>query len=117
MSLKKVLLFVLSIAVATTFSFVNPALAAGDAAKGAQLFNANCTACHAGGRNLVIAQKNLSQDALKQYLTGYNDDEIAAITYQVTNGKGAMPAFGGRLNADQINDIATYVNGQSKQGW
>ena len=29
--------------------------------------------------------------------------------YQVTNGKGAMPAFGGKLNDDDIKNVAAYV--------
>jgi mono/diheme cytochrome c family protein len=28
---------------------------------------------------------------------------------QVTNGGGGMPAFGGRLSANQIDAVATYV--------
>jgi mono/diheme cytochrome c family protein len=28
---------------------------------------------------------------------------------QVTNGKNAMPAFGGRLSDDEIADVAAYV--------
>ncbi len=114
--MKKVLVAILTLLAVTTFTFASPALA-GDAAQGAQVFAANCAACHAGGNNVVMAQKTLKQDALKQYLAGYNDDPIAAITYQVTKGKGAMPAFGGRLSSAQIEDVATYVQGQAEKGW
>jgi cytochrome c6 len=36
----------------------------------------------------------------------YNLD---AIIYQVTNGKNGMPAFGGRLSEDDIQNVANYV--------
>jgi cytochrome c6 len=36
----------------------------------------------------------------------YNQD---AIVYQILNGKNGMPAFGGRLNESEIEEIANYV--------
>ncbi|WP_427157871.1 cytochrome c6 PetJ [Aliinostoc sp. HNIBRCY26] len=94
-----------------TFAFSNSALAAGDAVNGAKIFNANCAACHAGGKNLVQANKNLKIDALKEY--GMYSAE--AIITQVTNGKNAMPAFKGRLNDAQIEDVAAYVLDQAEK--
>ena len=44
-------------------------------------------------------------------------NSIDAITTQVTNGKGPMPAFGGRLSDDDIQNVANYVLSQSKTGW
>ncbi len=32
---------------------------------------------------------------------------------QVTNGRNAMPAFGGRLDEDEIRDVASYVFDQA----
>ncbi|MHC5827773.1 MAG: c-type cytochrome, partial [Nostoc sp.] len=49
-----------------TFVFSSPALAA-DAVSGAKVFSANCASCHAGGKNLVQANKNLKKDALEKY--------------------------------------------------
>lgn len=98
------------------FSFGNAAFAA-DIANGATLFNANCNACHLGGRNTIMPAKNLKIEALKKYLAGYNDDSKTleeAIAYQVTNGKGAMPAFRGRLSDGQIADVAAYVADQAE---
>ena len=92
-------------------AFSAPAFA--DDASGAKLFNANCAQCHAGGNNLVMPKKTLKKAALAEY--GMNS--IAAITTQVTKGKNAMPAFGGRLSAAQIEDLATYVLSQSEKGW
>ncbi|AFY48270.1 cytochrome c, mono- and diheme variants family [Nostoc sp. PCC 7524] len=95
-----------------TFAFSNPALAA-DSASGAKVFSANCAACHAGGKNLVQANKTLKKDALEQFGM-YSADAIIA---QVTNGKNAMPAFKGRLTSDQIEDVAAYVLEQADKGW
>jgi len=95
-----------------------PPAYAGDIDQGKQVFTANCTACHAGGRNVVQANKTLKQDALESYLENYGaDHNISAIVYQVTNGKNAMPAFGGRLTAEQIENVAVYVNSQAENGW
>ena len=97
---------------AAMFTFATPALA-GDAASGAKIFSANCAACHAGGNNVVNAAKTLKQDALEKY----EMNSVDAITYQVNNGKNAMPAFKGRLSDAQIDDVATYVLSQAEKGW
>ncbi|TAD78058.1 MAG: cytochrome c6 [Oscillatoriales cyanobacterium] len=86
---------------------------AADLDNGAKIFNANCAACHAGGRNVVNAAKTLQKDALAQF--GMNS--VEAIKKQVTNGNGAMPAFGGKLSADDIEDVANYVLSKSEAGW
>lgn len=100
-----------------TFLLASPAYA-GDIAQGKQVFATNCVACHAGGRNVVQAQKTLQKDALETYLENYGaEHNVSAIVYQVTNGKNAMPAFGGRLTADQIDDVAAFVNDQAENGW
>jgi len=35
----------------------------------------------------------------------------------VTNGKNAMPAFGGKLSSGDIADVAAYVEEMSQKGW
>lgn len=101
--MKKIIsVFLLSVAI-FTFAFTHPAI--GDTNGGAKLFSANCASCHAGGKNLVNAQKSLKKDALEKYGM-YSAD---AIITQVTNGKNAMPAFKGRLKPEQIQTVAAYV--------
>ncbi|TVP57922.1 MAG: cytochrome C6 [Nodularia sp. (in: Bacteria)] len=95
-----------------TFAFSSPALAA-DTVNGAKIFSANCAACHAGGRNLVKANKSLNKGDLEKY--GLYSAE--AIISQVTNGKNAMPAFKGRLKSEQIENVAAYVLEQADKGW
>lgn len=92
---------------------LSPAAGAANLASGAKIFNANCSACHLGGNNVIIASKGLKKEALEKY--GMNS--LAAITTQVTKGKNAMPAFSGRLNPGQIEDVASYVLEQSRKGW
>ena len=93
---------------------VSPAFA-GDAGAGEQVFNANCAACHAGGQNVIMPEKTLEKDALDQYLAGGRKE--SSVVTQVTNGKNAMPAFGGRLSDDDIANVATYVIATSEAGW
>mmetsp|Transcript_20527 Transcript_20527/g.44677 ORF Transcript_20527/g.44677 Transcript_20527/m.44677 type:complete len:132 (+) Transcript_20527:145-540(+) len=93
---------------------VAPAVA-GNVEAGELVFNANCAACHAGGQNVIMPDKTLEKEALEKYLTGGRNEK--AIMYQVTNGKNAMPAFGGRLSDEDIADVATYVITNSEEGW
>jgi mono/diheme cytochrome c family protein len=77
--------------------------AGGDAAAGEQVFADNgCGNCH----TLAAAGSTGT--------TGPNLDELQpdfdAVVEQVTNGGGAMPAFGGDLSEQQINDVAAYVS-------
>jgi cytochrome c6 len=73
--------------------------------KGEKLFNNNCSVCHLGGNNIIIPEKNLKLETLEA--NGMNT--INAINYQVINGKNGMPAFGGRLKEEDIEQIAYYV--------
>ena len=75
---------------------------AGDAAAGEQVFaDAGCGACH----TLASAASNGA--------VGPNLDEAKPsaelVVDRVTNGMGAMPAFGSDLSEKQIADVAAYV--------
>ena len=69
------------------------------------LFRSNCMICHLGGNNIIIPEKNLRQKTLEE--NGMATE--SAISYQILNGKNGMPAFGGRLNENEIQEIAKYV--------
>nr|YP_010902600.1 cytochrome c553 [Hypnea nidulans]WCH54455.1 cytochrome c553 [Hypnea nidulans] len=84
-----------------------------DLEAGEQIFTANCSACHAGGNNAIMPEKTLKEDILEN--NGMNN--IEAITTQVKNGKNAMPAFGGRLADEDIDNVAKYVLSQAAKGW
>jgi mono/diheme cytochrome c family protein len=75
---------------------------AGDAEAGAAVFeSAGCGGCHtleaAGSEGQVGPNLDESQP------------EFALVVDRVTNGQGAMPAFGGQLDDKQIRDVAAYV--------
>eukprot|EP01038_Epipyxis_sp_PR26KG_P004844 gene4844-6791_t len=90
---------------------VAPAAFAADLEAGSLVFAGNCAACHAGGNNVIQNEKTLRKEALTQYLEGGLKPE--SIVTQVTNGKNAMPAFGGRLDDDEIQNVAAYVFDQA----
>ena len=73
--------------------------------KGKTLFQLNCIVCHQNGENLIIPEKNLK----KEILQANGMYSLNAIKYQVLNGKNGMPAFGGRLKEQQIEEIANYI--------
>lgn len=102
-------------AVAGALAFVATPAFAADVAAGETVFNANCAACHAGGQNVIMPEKTLEKEALDQYLAGGRSAK--SIIAQVTNGKNAMPAFGGRLGDDDIANVAEYVLATAEAGW
>ncbi|MCX5963071.1 MAG: c-type cytochrome [Cyanobacteria bacterium] len=108
--------FLQLIAIVTVFaamlSFTMPAYAT-DAEAGGKVFAANCAACHARGRNAVNPAKTLQKAALEKYKM-YSE---AAIITQVTNGKNAMPAFGKKLQSEQIENVAAYILAQADKNW
>ena len=74
----------------------------GDPAAGAEVFaSAGCGSCHeladAGTSGAVGPSLDESQP------------DLALVIDRVTNGAGAMPAFSGQLDEQQIADVAAYV--------
>ncbi|MGI0489196.1 cytochrome c6 PetJ [Pantanalinema rosaneae CENA516] len=110
--MKKLLSAILLAIVLAEATLTLPAYAA-DLVNGAKIFNANCSACHIGGNNVIIANKTLKKEALEKY--GMNS--LDAVKTQVSKGKNAMPAFVGRLSESQIEDVASYILEQSQKGW
>ena len=91
----------------------NASVLAANIEEGEKIFNSNCAACHAGGKNVIMPNKTLELETLQTY----GMDSVDAITTQVTYGKNAMPSFRGRLNDNDIENVANYVLSQSKAGW
>jgi len=86
-----------------------------DIEAGEKIFTANCAACHAGGKNVIVADHTLEKDAIQRYLEGGFNEK--SIIYQITNGKNAMPAFQGRLSEQDIANVASYVVNTAENGW
>lgn len=72
---------------------------------GEKLFTNYCIACHAGGSNQIIPEKNLKKETLETL----GIDNFDSLTYQIINGKNGMPAFGGRLKQNEIEAITFYL--------
>ncbi len=102
----------LALAVLVVFIGILPVQAA-DLADGAKLFRANCAGCHLKGGNVLNGAKTLKLAALQKY----EMSSIEAITYQVTHGKAQMPAFGSKLSAEQLDNVAHYVLNQAENEW
>jgi mono/diheme cytochrome c family protein len=87
----------------TTTAETTPSSGAGDATAGKAVFaSAGCGACHtlaaAGSKGAV--GPNLDQKKPPYDL----------VVNRVTNGKGVMPSFKGKLGEQQIKDVAAYVS-------
>lgn len=70
-------------------------------ADGAALFTQNCAGCHVltAANSTGTVGPNLDTTTL----------DVAAMTTQIENGKGAMPGFSGTLSPEEIEAIAEYV--------
>ena len=80
----------------------------GDAAAGEEVFaSAGCGGCH-------VLEAAGSSGGVGPNLDESKPDE-ALVVERVTHGMGAMPAFSGQLNEQQIRDVAAYVV-ESTQG-
>jgi len=75
--------------------------AGGDAEAGAVVFSENCSTCHGATGHGGNGGPDLTTMPLAQ-------TEEGAIQ-QVTNGGGGMPAFGGTLSEEEIENVAAYV--------
>ena len=90
-----------------------PSAAQGDAAPAAAesqidtgkavFANSGCGGCHALADAGATGRVGPSFD-------GNPDLTEAFVITRVTNGQGAMPAFGGQLSKDQIAAVAAYVS-------
>jgi mono/diheme cytochrome c family protein len=75
--------------------------AGGDPESGAVVFSENCSTCHGATGHGGNGGPDLRTMPLAQ-------TEAGAIQ-QVTNGGGGMPAFGGTLSEEEIENVAAYV--------
>lgn len=75
----------------------------GDPSAGKQVFQtAGCVACHTLKDAGATGQVGPSLDEAKP--------SSDLVVERVTNGKGAMPSFKGKLTDKQIQDVAAYVS-------
>lgn len=96
------------LAVAFATALASPALAAGNATDpGLTIFKGNCAGCHtlAAAKAKGTFGPNLDKKKPK----------LALIVSRVTNGKGGMPSFKGKLKPTQISAVAKWVSTNYKK--
>ena len=91
-------------ALAFTLVFSTWALADG----GADTFKAKCAMCHGpdGKGNTSMGKTMKLRDLGSADVQGQSDSDLSAT---ITNGKGKMPKYDGKLTADQISDLVKYI--------
>ncbi len=84
-----------------------PPPAAGNVEQGAAVFAQNCASCHGANAEGGSVGPSLVTAELKA-----RDDQFFRDT--ITNGVAgtAMPAWGGRLSAQQISDVIAFIRSQ-----
>ena len=77
-------------------------------ADGAADYKAKCAMCHgADGKGDTSMGKMMKiRDLGSADVQSQSDADLNSI---ITNGKGKMPKYDGKLTADQINDLVKYI--------
>lgn len=75
---------------------------------GGDIFKAKCAMCHgADGKGATAMGKTFNlRDLGSADVQGQSD---ADLTNTITNGKGKMPKYDGKLTKDQINDVVKFI--------
>lgn len=76
---------------------------AGSVAKGKELYNKNCKSCH-----LVGGAGDVGPNLTDEYWL--NGGDIKSIFTVVTNGKGGMPKWAGKLKSKEVQQVISYIN-------
>ncbi len=76
--------------------------------KGQDTFKAKCAMCHgADGSGATPMGKSMGlKDLGSPAIQGMSDADLTAT---ITNGKGKMPAYKGKLTDAQISDLVSYI--------
>ena len=88
------------------FALIFSTLALADS--GADTFKGKCAMCHgADGKGQTAMGKTLNlRDLGSADVQSMSD---ADLTNTITNGKGKMPKYDGKLTKDQISDVVKYL--------
>ena len=75
---------------------------------GADTFKAKCAMCHGatGAGDTAMGKNLMLRDLGSADVQNQSDEELTTI---VTKGKGKMPAYDGKLTAEQIGEVIKYV--------
>ncbi len=76
--------------------------------EGADLFAGKCAACHgkAGDAESAMAKKMNIKPLSSPEVQKKSDTDLTKV---ITKGEGKMPAYEGKLSADQIKSLVAYI--------
>ena len=77
-------------------------------ADGASIFKAKCAMCHGadGSGNSPMGKSMGLKDLGSAEVQSSSDTDLAAV---ISNGKGKMPAYKGKLSDSDISDVVKYI--------
>ena len=76
---------------------------------GAMLFKRHCITCHGeDGRGKTYVARSEGMPSVAD-LTNLPDKDEATIRASITNGKGSMPAFGGRISEAELDALYLHL--------
>ena len=78
--------------------------------RGHEVFVQNCARCHHANDTRALHGPGLQGLYKQKYLPSgapANDDRVTDV---ILHGHGLMPAFGGKLDEQQLNDLLTYLH-------
>ena len=83
------------------------------ASPGADTFKARCAPCHGatGKGDTKMGQHFKLRDLSSADVQKQTEDELEAI---IAKGKGKMPAYGGKLTKEQIEDLVKFIRSLKK---
>jgi mono/diheme cytochrome c family protein len=91
---------------ATVLAFVATAAFGADH-KAQSLYKSKCQGCHgADGKATAVGKKLGARDFQDPDVASMSEDDLAKVTKE---GKGKMPAYKGKLNDTQINELVQYI--------
>lgn len=81
---------------------------------GAGVYKAKCAACHGadGSGNTPVGKSMHLRDLSSADVQKQTDAELNAM---ITNGKGSMPGYKGKITDDQIRQLVTFIRGLAKK--
>jgi mono/diheme cytochrome c family protein len=103
-------------ALLAAFAFLSLPLAAQEPAKRSALWDANCTVCHGddGRSQTEEGQKKRARNlADPKWQASVSDGRL---TSSIQRGHDRMPAFGRKLNAEQVKALVAEIRALVKQG-
>ena len=77
-------------------------------ADGASIFKAKCAMCHGadGSGNSPMGKSMGLRDLGSAEVQSSSDADLVAV---ISNGKGKMPAYKGKLSDSDISDVVKYI--------